>query len=103
MFQLSKENLLHILALTEQGGTEILKKRAWGDTPLRNKLDVILELSFNGSVDFILDDTEVLKSSIIIRDDKILVGFNAEETRMLVPKSYRKVTVEKGYFGLQTK
>lgn len=39
MYHLSKENLLQILALSDQGFSEILKHRAGEGTVLRNKLD----------------------------------------------------------------
>lgn len=60
MYQLSKETLLHILALTDQGFSEILKNRAGEGTDLRRKLDAIHALSFNESIDFIIKNTEVL-------------------------------------------
>ncbi len=94
MYHLSKENLLQILALSDQGFSEILKHRAGEDTALRNKLDIIQALSFNDSIDFILNNTEVLKSPIICGKDKLLVGFNAEEIRKFMPKRYRKVALD---------
>lgn len=96
MHQLSKENLLHILALTDQGFTEILKHRAGEGTLLRNKLDAIQALSFNDSIDFILKNTEVLKSPIIFGEDRLLIGFNAEEIRKFMPQKYRKVALNTG-------
>lgn len=93
MHQLSKENLLQILALSDQGFSEILKHRAGEGTVLRNKLDAIQALSFNDTVDFILHNTEVLKSPIIFGEDRLLVGFNAEEIRKFMPKRYRKVAL----------
>ena len=93
MYHLSKENLLQILALSDQGFSEILKHRAGEGTVLRNKLDAIQALSFNDTVDFILHNTEVLKSPIIFGDHKLLVGFNAEEIRKFMPKRYRKVAL----------
>ncbi|WP_285004953.1 ArsC/Spx/MgsR family protein [Lactococcus garvieae] len=94
MYHLSKENLLQILALTEQGFTEILKHRAGEGTALRNKLDAIQALGFNDSVAYIVKNPDVLKSPIIFGDHKLLVGFNAEEIRKFIPKRYRKVAVK---------
>ncbi|MFK4897220.1 ArsC/Spx/MgsR family protein [Lactococcus petauri] len=93
MYQLTKENLRHILALTELGFSEILKHRAGEGTALRNKLDAIHTLSFNDSMDFILKNPEVLKSPIIFGEDRILIGFNADEIRKFMPQNYRKVSV----------
>ena len=95
IYHLSKENLLQILALTEQGFSEILKHRAGEGTALRNKLDAIQALGFNDSVAYIVKNPDVLKSPIILGDHKLLVGFNAEEIRKFMPKKYRKVAVEK--------
>lgn len=95
MYHLSKENLLQILALTEQGFSEILKHRAGEGTALRNKLDAIQALGFNDSVAYIVKNPDVLKSPIIFGDHKLLVGFNAEEIRKFMPKKFRKVAVEK--------
>lgn len=93
MYHLSKKNLLQILVLSDQGFSEILRHRAGEGTDLRKKLDAIQTLSFNDSVEFILHNTEVLKSPIILGEDKLLVGFNAEEVRKFMPKRYRKVAL----------
>ena len=95
MYKMTRENLLRILALTDQGFSEVLKHRAGEGTLLKNKLDAISSLSFNESVDFIMKNPEVLRSPIIFEENKLLVGFNAEEIRKFMPKKYRKVAVEK--------
>lgn len=94
MYKLSRESLLHILSLTEQGFSEILKHRAGEGTLLKNKLDAISSLSFNESVDFIVKNPEVLRSPIIFQENKLLVGYNSEEIRKFMPQKYRKVAVK---------
>lgn len=94
MHKLSKENLFQILALTDQGFSEILKQKAGEGTELKNKLEEVQSLSFNDSIGYIVKNTEVLKSPIIFGEGKLLVGFNAEEIRKFVPQKYRKVAAK---------
>lgn len=95
MYKLSKGMLLQILALTDRGFLEILKNGATKGTALKKKLDIIHSLSFNESVDFIVENPEVLRSPIIIEENKLLVGFNAEEIRKFMPSKYRKIASER--------
>lgn len=94
MHNLSKKNLLHILALTEGGFSDILKQRAGKGTDLKNKLESVQSLSFNDSIEYIVKNTEVLKSPIIFGRNKLLVGFNAEEIRKFIPQNYRKLAIK---------
>ena len=94
MYKMTRENLLHILALTDQGFSEVLKHRAGEGTLLKNKLDAISSLSFNESVDFIMKNPEVLRSPIIFEENKLLVGYNSEEIRKFMPQKYRKVGIK---------
>lgn len=94
MHKLSKENLLQILSLTDQGFSEILKQKAGEGTELKNKLEKVHSLSFNDSIAYIVKNTDILKSPIIFGEGKLLVGFNAEEIRKFIPQKYRKVAVK---------
>lgn len=87
---ISKEDLLHILKLSEQGLLEILKSSTSAKAPLKSKLDIINRLNFNESLNFILKHPEVLRSPIVFDEKHLLIGYNSDEIRQFIPQCYRK-------------
>lgn len=80
---ITKEQLKHILSLTDNGLDDLLKR-----TVNRERLD---DLSLNEALDRIVENPEMLKVPIIISGRKMLIGYQEEHIRAFIPKSYRKL------------
>lgn len=80
---ISKEDLMHVLSMSEQGFTDILKKTGKCNSNIER-------MKFSEGVLFIQNHVELLKLPIIIGKNKLMIGYNSEEIRKFIPKNYRK-------------
>ena len=81
--ELSKEDVLHLLSLTENGTEDILSFKQ-----LKNKLNE--DLSLSKMVDLITQNPGLLKRPIIADDHRMQVGYNEEDIRQFLPRDIRK-------------
>lgn len=90
---ISKEDLIYILSLTENGFSDILKRPngSQNENLIEKKVSSIDLMKFEEGVDYILRNPEVLKSPIIVEKRKLLIGFNLEELRIFIPRIKRKL------------
>ncbi|WP_285023810.1 ArsC/Spx/MgsR family protein [Lactococcus garvieae] len=87
---ISKKDLLQILSLSNQGFQDIVKagtKLKGEDEEFINK---IRDMSFNEAIRLILKYPEVLRTPIVMENNKLMIGFNSENIRQFLPKNYRK-------------
>ena len=82
--ELSKEDVLHLLSLTENGTEDILSTRSQSFKQLKNKLNE--DLSLSKMVDLITQNPGLLKRPII----RMQVGYNEEDIRQFLPRDIRK-------------
>lgn len=88
---ISKEDLLNILYLSEQGFSDILKRKGKSKPNLEKMKREVMNMKFSEGVDFILNHTELLRIPIIIDEKKLLIGFHSVEIRKFTPRSYRNL------------
>lgn len=86
--QISKEDLVYILFLSNNGFEDIYKRNV--RIYFKKHMEKMDKMDFNDTVDFILKHTELLKTPILIDKNKLMIGFNAEEIRKFIPKNHRK-------------
>ncbi|WP_270741128.1 ArsC/Spx/MgsR family protein [Lactococcus formosensis] len=84
---ISKQELLHILKLSDQGFMDIVKK----GTISGESDNTIYNMTFDEYINYIIGNPELLKSPIIIDDSKLLIGFNSDNIRQFLPSFYRKL------------
>lgn len=84
---ISKQELLHILKLSDQGFMDIVKK----GTISGESDNTIYNMTFDEYINYIIGNPELLKSPIIIDDSKLLIGFNSDNIRQFFPSFYRKL------------
>ena len=86
--ELSKEDVLHLLSLTENGTEDILSTRSQSFKQLKNKLNE--DLSLSKMVDLITQNPGLLKRPIIADDHRMQVDYNEEDIRQFLPRDIRK-------------
>ncbi|MCI3861476.1 ArsC/Spx/MgsR family protein [Lactococcus garvieae] len=91
MRQLSKKDLLKVLSLTENGFSDILKRPSKTNRKTQKAIDKVENMSFKEGINFILGNSDILRSPIIIEKDKLVIGYNVEEMRVFLSKDYRSV------------
>ena len=84
---LSKQELISILALTENGTDDIISTRS----KIFQKLDIDVEsISVSELLQLIEQYPSLLRRPIIIDTKRMQIGFNEDEIRAFLPRSYRK-------------
>ena len=84
---LSKQELTSILALTENGTDDIISTRS----KIFQKLNIDVEsISVTELLSLIEQYPSLLRRPIIIDDKRMQIGFNEDEIRAFLPRSYRK-------------
>lgn len=82
------EEIQEILSLTTEGTEEIISKKAQAVKKLKVEID-INTLSLSQFYEVIMKNPEILHLPIIHGGKKIQVGYNEEEIRKFLPRSFR--------------
>ncbi len=88
--QMSSNELIYILSLTENGFPDILKCPTRAGQKVLNQIKNIEDSTFNSSINYILNNTNLLKGPIIIDNNKLVIGYKAENMRIFLPSKYRE-------------
>ena len=84
---LSRDELLKILSYTENGTEDIISTRS----KVFQKLDIdVDELSVSELINLISKNPSLLRRPIIMDNKRMQIGFNEDEIRAFLPRSYRK-------------
>ena len=84
---LSAQELQHILSLTENGTDDIISTRS----KIYQKLDLDVEsLSISELIKLIEENPSLLRRPIILDAKRMQIGFNEDEIRAFLPRSYRQ-------------
>ena len=84
---LSVQELQHILSLTENGTDDIISTRS----KIFQKLDLDVEsLSISELIKLIEENPSLLRRPIILDAKRMQIGFNEDEIRAFLPRSYRQ-------------
>lgn len=89
---LTKDEILQVLSLTEEGTKEIISTRSNTFRQLKIDLD---DLSLDQLIDLIQKHPTLLRRPIIMDDRRLQIGFNEDEIRMFLPHSYRQLELER--------
>ena len=85
--KLSKEDILKMLANSENGFDDIISTRS--KVFKEKKLDPD-SMTMNELINFIIEYPSVLKRPIIINENELQVGYNNEDITIFLPKELRK-------------
>ncbi|CEN29263.1 MAG: transcriptional regulator Spx [Lactococcus sp.] len=84
---MTAEDLKSILAKTENGTEDIISTRS----KVFQKLNVdVDELTMNQLISLISEHPSLLRRPIIVDEKRMQIGFNEDEIRAFLPRSYRQ-------------
>ncbi|KRL63856.1 regulatory protein spx [Lactobacillus psittaci DSM 15354] len=89
---LSKEEIVNILRLTENGTEEIISTRSRAFQELHVDLD---ELSIDQLLDLVQNNPSLLRRPIIMDNRRLQVGYNDDEIRRFLPRKVRRLELVK--------
>lgn len=89
---LTKEDIVNILRLTENGTEEIISTRSKAFQELHVNLD---DLSIDQLLDLVEKNPSLLRRPIIMNDRRLQVGYNDDEVRRFLPRKVRRLELAK--------
>ena len=94
---ISREELITVLSSTDKGIFDVIRQVGRASDEDKDKIHSMNKMTLNQAIEFIKINPELLKSPIIIKKNKVLIGYNADQIRMFLPKAYRRSSLNK-YF-----
>lgn len=88
---ISRESLIQALTLTENGFSDLLKNKGNNQGKVQCMISDVQSMTFNEGISFILRHPELLKVPLTISENKLAVGYNAENLRVFISKKYRDI------------
>lgn len=88
--EISSEEILEILSLTEEGIDEIISTRSKAYKNLALDFD---QLSLNELINIIRKNPSILRRPLILDERRLQVGFNADDIRKFLSRSVRKIKI----------
>ena len=87
---LNREEIIHVLRMTEEGTEEIVSTRSKAFQELNIDLD---DISKNELIDLIEKNPSLLIRLIILGDRRMQVGYNEDEIRRFLPRSVGRLEI----------
>ncbi|HEY0222729.1 MAG TPA: Spx/MgsR family RNA polymerase-binding regulatory protein [Lactovum miscens] len=88
---ITKEDILKILSLTDEGAEDIISKRSKAYSQLEGNFN---NVSMNDLINIIEDNRTILRRPLILDNYKLQIGFNEDEIRKFIPRPYRKAKLD---------
>lgn len=88
--KLTISDLQKILALTENGVTDIISTRS--KVFMDNNIDLD-SLTMSQLYDFVINNPSVLRRPLIIDQQNLQVGYNEDDIRVFIPKDLRRLMI----------
>ena len=89
--KISEIDLMNVLALTENGFSDILKCPSRVNSQSREELSKIEMMNFIDGINFIYNHTQILRTPIIFENNKLTIEYNAENMRIFLSRDYRNI------------
>lgn len=90
MGQISREDIITVLASTDKGISDLVKHPSHGSEEDSSKIRLMESMSLNEAIDYLKVNPNLLRSPIIIEKENVLIGYNPEQIRMFLPQAYRR-------------
>ncbi|BAK58930.1 MULTISPECIES: ArsC/Spx/MgsR family protein [Lactococcus] len=90
---IKKNELVYTLSLTDNGFPDILKYTTRLSLKKLDQIKHIETSTFNTSVNYIFENTNILRSPLIVDQNKLLIGYKAEDIIIFLPPKYREVEI----------
>lgn len=82
--RIRREDVMEALRLSEGGVDDLLR------FPRTAEELELSEMSLDACVRFLVSHTNLIRSPLLIEDEKLLIGFNEDQMRQFLPKAYRR-------------
>lgn len=89
MSSITEKDLITLLSLTNKGIEEIVKGSSKCSPETNLKISKLYEMTLNEGICYIRKNYDILQSPIILEKNKFLIGYNVDEIRKFIPRSYR--------------
>jgi regulatory protein spx len=86
--RITREDLIHIVSLSEFGFEELIVEKTARAT---NARAFIMKLSFVEAIDFLLENPTLLRVPLIVGENKLQIGYNDQEIRQFISREKRKL------------
>ena len=86
--RLTKEELLHILSLTQNGTHEIISKGGKAYKSLSVDLE---QMTLNELFDVLNQNRLLLKRPLLVDEDRLLIAYNEDDIRKFIPRHIRRI------------
>lgn len=88
---ISKKDLYHILSLTENGFSDILKSEKRSNDKVQAMMKEFQGMGFSEAVDYLVQHPEMIRVPVILDENKIFIGYHSDEIRQFIPSTYRRL------------
>ncbi|MFK4896645.1 ArsC/Spx/MgsR family protein [Lactococcus petauri] len=88
--KLPKEELLRLLPLTDRGFNTFLRRPGKDGGDIQFLTTKLMGLKYNDAVEFLHKTPQLLKTPLIVEEDKFFIGYNNEEIRQFIPSVQRQ-------------
>lgn len=88
--KITKKDLLFLLESSNNGIYYIIKRPGKNRLKVTEILNEMMEMTLNEALDFLLSNSEIIPTPIIIGDKNCLIGYNEDEIRQFLPKKLRR-------------
>lgn len=93
--KLSKHELLELLTSSDEGISYIIKRPGKNRLYISKVLEEMMDMTLNEALDYLLSNSDLLPTPIIMDEKNFLIGYNENEIRKFLPKELRRSRIEK--------
>jgi regulatory protein spx len=87
---LTREELLHILSLTDRGLEDIISKRSRCYSKVEHEFE---SFSLDYVLSLIIKQPRILRSPLLVDGFRLQVGYNADDIRRFIPRKSRQLSL----------
>lgn len=87
--RISKEEIIQLLKMTEAGADDVVSRRSRTFEAIEHRYE---SMSLMELVEFIYDNPTCMKRPILVRQQSLIIGYDADELTVLLPRSRRNMT-----------
>lgn len=89
--EISKQDLQKILSYMDGGLETITKRSSMSNPQTQNSLEMLLEMNLDEGLEYLSRNAYLLRSPIVLDDNKVQVGYNMDDLRQFFPREYRRL------------
>jgi regulatory protein spx len=96
--KITAKDIMKMLSLTETGTEEIISRRSKAYQRLNRNLD---NFTLDELINVIEENRTILRRPIIVDEKRIQVGYNDDDIRKFLPRTFREVKLKADYESIR--